>query len=82
MSGNAAPFDPDFLDLPPSSGWLGKLATFMAMVVLGFGLAMLTALYPIGTILLARFVLKERIAPIQYVGLALAIAASALLALD
>jgi len=45
-------------------------------------MAVLTALYPIGTIVLARVVLKERIAPIQYVGLALAIAASALLALD
>ncbi len=45
-------------------------------------MAVLTALYPIGTIVLARIVLKERIAPIQYVGLALAIAASALLALD
>lgn len=45
-------------------------------------MAVLTALYPIGTILLARIVLKERIAPIQYVGLVLAIAASAMLALD
>ena len=45
-------------------------------------MAVLTALYPIGTIVLARLVLKERIAPIQYLGLALAIAASALLALD
>jgi len=45
-------------------------------------MAVLTALYPIGTIVLARFVLRERIAPIQYAGLALAIVASALLALD
>lgn len=45
-------------------------------------MAVLTALYPIGTIVLARLVLKERIAPIQYVGLVLAMAASALLALD
>ncbi len=44
-------------------------------------MAVLTALYPIGTIILARFVLKERIAPLQYVGLGLAVAASALLAL-
>ena len=47
MSGSAAPFDPDFLDLPPSSGWLGKLATLVTVVVLGGGLAILTALYPI-----------------------------------
>ncbi len=45
-------------------------------------MSVLTAMYPIGTILLARFVLKERIAPLQYVGLGLAIVASALLALD
>ena len=44
-------------------------------------MAVLTALYPIGTVILARFVLKERIAPLQIVGLVLAIAASVLLAL-
>ncbi len=44
-------------------------------------MAVLTALYPIGTIILARFVLKERIAPLQVVGLVLAITASVLLAL-
>lgn len=45
-------------------------------------IAVLTALYPAGTIILARLVLKERIAPVQYVGLALALAASAMLALS
>ncbi len=44
-------------------------------------IAVLTALYPIGTIVLARFVLHERIGPLQVVGLALAITASVLLAL-
>ena len=44
-------------------------------------IAVLTALYPAGTIILAAIVLKERIAVLQYVGLALAIAAGALLAL-
>lgn len=43
--------------------------------------AVLTALYPAGTIILAAVVLKERIAVLQYVGLALAIGAAALLAL-
>ncbi len=43
--------------------------------------AVLTALYPAGTIILAAIVLKERIAIVQYVGLALAIAAAAMLAL-
>jgi drug/metabolite transporter (DMT)-like permease len=45
-------------------------------------IAVLTALYPAGTIILARIVLKERIAIVQYIGLALAIAAGALLAID
>lgn len=44
-------------------------------------LSVLTALYPAGTILLAALVLRERIAPVQYVGLALALVASAMLAL-
>jgi drug/metabolite transporter (DMT)-like permease len=45
-------------------------------------IAVLTALYPAGTIILAAIVLKERIALVQYFGLALAIAAGALLAVD
>jgi len=44
-------------------------------------IALLTALYPAGTVLLAAIVLRERIAPVQYVGLVLAIAAGALLVL-
>lgn len=44
-------------------------------------MAVLTALYPAGTIILAAIVLKERIAPVQYVGLALAIVAGGMLAL-
>jgi len=44
-------------------------------------MAVLTALYPAGTIILAALVLKERIAPVQIVGLVLAIAAGAMLAL-
>ena len=43
--------------------------------------SVLTALYPAGTIILAAIVLKERIALVQYVGLALAITAAAMLAL-
>ena len=43
-------------------------------------IAVLMALYPAGTILLAAIVVKERIAPVQYLGLALAIGAVAMLA--
>lgn len=41
----------------------------------------LTALYPLGTILLARLVLKERVAKIQQLGIALTLIASTILAL-
>ena len=44
-------------------------------------MAVLTALYPAGTIILAAIVLKERIAPVQVAGLVLAVAAGAMLAL-
>lgn len=45
-------------------------------------MSVLTALYPAGTIILAAVVLKERIAVVQYVGLALAITAAGMLALS
>lgn len=43
-------------------------------------ISVLTAMYPAGTIILAAVVLRERIAPVQWVGLALALAAAAMLA--
>lgn len=43
--------------------------------------SVLTALYPVGTILLARFVLHEQLTKTQWFGLALALAACALFAL-
>ena len=43
--------------------------------------AVLGAMYPAGTILLAALVLKERIAPVQWAGLALALVAAGMLAL-
>jgi drug/metabolite transporter (DMT)-like permease len=44
-------------------------------------MSVLVALYPAGTIVLAAVVLKERIAPLQIVGLVLAIAAAGMLSL-
>ncbi|GAA3886759.1 DMT family transporter [Leifsonia kafniensis] len=44
-------------------------------------MSVLTALYPAGTILLAAVVLKERIAPVQWVGLVLALVAAGMLAI-
>jgi drug/metabolite transporter (DMT)-like permease len=44
-------------------------------------ISVLTALYPLGTIILARVFLHERIAKIQQLGILLALAGSALLAL-
>jgi drug/metabolite transporter (DMT)-like permease len=42
----------------------------------------LTALYPLGTILLARIVLHEKVATVQKIGIALTLVASLVLALD
>jgi drug/metabolite transporter (DMT)-like permease len=42
--------------------------------------SVLTALYPLGTILLARLILKERIGKIQMLGVLLALSGSAILA--
>jgi len=43
--------------------------------------AVLGAMYPAGTILLAAIVLGERIAPVQWAGLVLALTAAGMLAL-
>lgn len=44
-------------------------------------MSVLAALYPAGTIALASIVLRERIAPVQWVGLALALVSAAVLAI-
>jgi drug/metabolite transporter (DMT)-like permease len=69
--------------------WCGALdAAANALLLLGLRLgdltvmSVLTAMYPAGTILLAAVVLRERIAPVQWVGLVLALAAGALFALS
>jgi drug/metabolite transporter (DMT)-like permease len=65
-------------------GVLDALANIVVLIGLRVGdltiVSVLTALYPAGTILLAAVVLRERIARLQWVGLALALAASAMLA--
>ena len=43
-------------------------------------ISVLTALYPAGTIILAAIVLRERIAPVQAIGLVLALIAAGMLA--
>jgi drug/metabolite transporter (DMT)-like permease len=79
-----------------SSGWRAGLwiavaggvidATANALLLVGLRLgelsvmSVLTALYPAGTIILAAFVLRERIAPVQVVGLILALIAAGMLA--
>lgn len=65
-------------------GILDVVANVLVLLSLRMGnmtlTAVVVALYPAGTIVLAALVLKERIAPVQWVGLALAIGASGVLA--
>jgi drug/metabolite transporter (DMT)-like permease len=81
----------------PSRGWRAGFwlaiacgavdATANAVMLFGLRIgdltvqSVLTALYPAGTIILAAVLLRERIAPVQIVGLALALVAAAMLAL-
>jgi drug/metabolite transporter (DMT)-like permease len=76
----------------PSSRWLALSAGATDVTANAFYLvaaqtgllsvvAVLGSLYPAATVLLARFVLAERLRPAQKVGMVLAIAAAALLAL-
>ncbi|GAA0436315.1 DMT family transporter [Leifsonia naganoensis] len=70
--------------LAAASGVLDASANVLILVGLRAGdlstMSVLVALYPAGTILLAAIVLRERIAPVQWIGLALAIGAAGMLA--
>lgn len=70
--------------LAAGSGVLDASANVLILVGLRAGdlstMSVLVALYPAGTILLAAIVLRERIAPVQWVGLALAVGAAGMLA--
>ncbi|WP_434318725.1 EamA family transporter [Leifsonia sp. P73] len=66
------------------SGLLDASANVLILLGLRAGdlttMAVLVALYPAGTIVLAALVLRERIAPVQWVGLVLAVTAAGMLA--
>ena len=77
---------PRGLGIAAGAGALDASANLLILIGLRLGdlttMSVLVALYPAGTILLAAIVLRERVAPVQWVGLVLAVTAAALLALD
>ena len=77
---------PRGLGIAAGAGALDASANLLILIGLRLGdlttMSVLVALYPAGTILLAAVVLRERVAPVQWVGLVLAVTAAALLALD
>ena len=73
------------LRLAVACGVIDAMANVLLLLGLRAGdlsvISVLTAMYPAGTILLAAVVLRERIAPVQWLGLALALTAAGMLAL-
>ena len=71
--------------LAAACGVLDALANIALLLALRIGdlaiVSALTAMYPAGTVLLAAVVLRERIAAVQWIGLALALLAGGMLAL-
>lgn len=78
--------DPRGAGVAAAGGVLDATANLLILIALRLGdlatISVLTALYPAGTILLAAVVLRERVAPVQWAGLVLAIVAAALLAVS
>lgn len=68
-----------------AAGVLDVMANVLYLLAVREGLlsvvSVLAALYPVSTVLLARTVLKERFAPIQLVGIAIALPAAILIAI-
>lgn len=84
VAGRADRFTRGGTALAAGSGVLDASANVLILIGLRAGdlstMSVLVALYPAGTILLAAIVLRERIAPVQWVGLALAVGAAGMLA--
>jgi drug/metabolite transporter (DMT)-like permease len=78
---------------PPAGTWttiaaagiLDVAANILYVIATRHGLlslvAVLTSMYPASTVLLARFVLKEKLVPVQFAGLGLAAASIAMIVL-
>jgi drug/metabolite transporter (DMT)-like permease len=73
------------LTLAVICGLVDAIANILLLIGVRVGdlsvIAVLAAMYPAGTIILAAIVLRERIAPVQWAGLVLAISAAGMLAL-
>ncbi|QWT24272.1 DMT family transporter [Subtercola sp. PAMC28395] len=73
------------VSLAAGCGIVDALGNILLLTGLHLGdlvtMSVLTAMYPAGTIILAAIVLRERIAPVQIVGLVLALSAAGMLAL-
>lgn len=83
--GHPARLEPRGAGIAAAGGALDASANVLILLGLRLGdlttMSVLVALYPAGTILLAAVVLRERVAPVQWAGLVLAVAAAALLSL-
>lgn len=85
VDGRPPRLEPRGTGIAAAGGALDASANVLILLGLRLGdlttMSVLVALYPAGTILLAAIVLRERVAPVQWVGLVLAVAAAALLSL-
>lgn len=86
LDGDGAPTGGRATGLALGSGVVLGLANALLLLALARGalavVAVVIALYPIGTVVLARFVLHERLHPRQAVGIGIALIACGLLALS